>query len=354
MAIFPDLIESANLALDAYGLAGARLSPMDGGLINRTYRVDAAEASYVLQWVNPIFDPRMHDDIEAVTQALAANGLVTPRLVRTLAGELHARALVGAQEGVWRVMTFIAGRTFQRVTSAALAEAAGALVGRFHRAVDAVDCSFHYARTGVHDTPAHLRRLRDSLASHANHAEFAHIAPLAKRILNAADALPPLPATPARAAHGDLKISNVLFEETREAARCLVDLDTLSRMPIAVELGDALRSWCNPLGEEAPDSAVEPALFAAALRGYARGTASLLTAEERGSLVLGMQTIALELAARFCADALEEHYFGWDATRFRTRSEHNRVRATSQLALAESVARSASALEAAARGAFAA
>jgi hypothetical protein len=42
-------------------------------------------------------------------------------------------------------------------------------------------------------------------------------------------------------------------------------------------------------------------------------------------------TIMIELAARFCADALNESYFAWDPVRFPSRSEHNRVRAEGQL-----------------------
>ncbi|MBL8945157.1 MAG: hypothetical protein JNK45_18470, partial [Myxococcales bacterium] len=41
----------------------------------------------------------------------------------------------------------------------------------------------------------------------------------------------------------------------------------------------------------------------------------------------------LELAARFAADALRERYFGWDASRFPARGEHNLVRAKGQWSL---------------------
>ena len=36
---------------------------------------------------------------------------------------------------------------------------------------------------------------------------------------------------------------------------------------------------------------------------------------------------AAQLAARFCADALNESYFGWDQTRFPTASAHNQATA---------------------------
>jgi hypothetical protein len=48
-------------------------------------------------------------------------------------------------------------------------------------------------------------------------------------------------------------------------------------------------------------------------------------------------TVCVELAARFCVDAVEDRYFGWDSERFSSRREHNLVRARGQLALARSV-----------------
>ena len=63
--------------------------------------------------------------------------------------------------------------------------------------------------------------------------------------------VPPLPQTARRHVHGDLKISNLLFRREPLAGVCLVDLDTFAKGSMAFELGDAMRSWCNPLGEDA-------------------------------------------------------------------------------------------------------
>ena len=46
---------------------------------------------------------------------------------------------------------------------------------------------------------------------------------------------------------------------------------------------------------------------------------------------------SLQLAARFCADALNEAYFGWNPEQFASRTEHNQVRAAGQLTVAESL-----------------
>jgi Ser/Thr protein kinase RdoA (MazF antagonist) len=151
--------------------------------------------------------------------------------------------------------------------------------------------------------------------------------------------LPPLPALPPRLCHGDLKLNNVLFAgETppaSEQALCLIDLDTVGPMPLAYELGDAWRSWCNVSGEDATAASIDLEVFRASFAGYASGIGRDLTRAERQALLGGVEWISLELASRFAADALVENYFGWDARRFPGRGEHNLVRARGQFSLHE-------------------
>src|SRR5262249_61491025 len=115
---------------------------------------------------------------------------------------------------------------------------------------------------------------------------------------------------PGGAADGDLKISTVLSTGAGEAP-ALLALAPRGRMPIAFELGDAFRSWCNPLGEDVAETRFDLEVFAAAVAGYAGARA--LAPEEVASLVPGVETIALALAAPFCVDVFEDRYFGWDS-----------------------------------------
>jgi Ser/Thr protein kinase RdoA (MazF antagonist) len=341
--------EPAAILADFGMPAESRVTPVTVGLINRTYLIEPPGARFILQRVNPIFGPDVHLDIEAITAHLEAVGMLTPRLVRTTAGALYTR---DAEGGVWRVLTYVAGRTVSKVTSEPLARAAGALVGRFHRAVSTLAHSFHFTRPGAHDTPKHLGRLAEALAEKRDHPRYAEVAEVGRDILARASKLPDLGGLPPRICHGDLKINNLVFDEALAEGRALLDLDTMGHLTLAVEMGDALRSWCNPAGEDEPASGFDAALFSAAVSGFAGVARGMLTAEEAGALVAGAETIALELASRFCADALYESYFGWDPSRFASRSEHNLVRARSQLAVAAGIAAQRPALTAAAARAF--
>jgi Ser/Thr protein kinase RdoA (MazF antagonist) len=318
---------------------GATARPFGTGLINRTYLVEDGKSRFVLQWVNPIFPVTIHDNIEAVTRHLERKGMWTPHLVHTRTGRL---CLELGEKGVWRLLTHIGGASFDVIGSTRQAQAGGALVGRFHGALDSLDYTFQGQRLGVHDTPKHLQRLREAVSTKPDHRLAAEVRALAAPLLAQAAEMPALPALPDRPCHGDLKFNNLLFAGDRGTAAeepvCLIDLDTIGPASLAFELGDAWRSWCNRNGENNPEALLDLDIFAASLDGYRQGLGRALSVEERTALLLGVEWVSLELAARFGADAVFESYFGWDPKRFAGRGEHNLVRARGQWSLYEALA----------------
>jgi Ser/Thr protein kinase RdoA (MazF antagonist) len=287
----------------------------------------------VLQRLNPIFPPAVNLDIAAVTRHLAAKGLVTPLLVPSRFQEPWF-----AHDGAtWRVLTRVAGMTRDALETTAQAREAGRVLAEFHKAVADLDYTFMSPRLGVHDTARHLRELRAALEEFRDHREIAAIRPLAERVLRLADALPKFPTARDRIVHGDPKISNIVFASDADRGICLIDLDTLARMPVALELGDAMRSWCNPATEDAAAARFSQPLFAAAVEGYAAAGRQLLEPGEWGAIPAATVTITVELAARFCADALRERYFRWDDLRYASATAHNQARARGQLQLAEAM-----------------
>ena len=366
VASIPDAVLSRWSAL-----AGRPAKLHGTGLINQTFLVDGLPPGQprqhegvperaIVQRLHRIFHGHVNEDIEVVTTHLASKGLLTPRILRTDDGALW----VDAEDGAWRALSFIDGHSVDRigraekagptlvgakrsawgVGSLAMAKEAARLVGRFHAALHDLDYAYGFSRGNVHDTTRHLDNLRAALAAHPDHRLHADVASIAETLFAAASALPDLSTLPLRNSHGDLKISNILFDAQGEAL-CLVDLDTLSRMAWAFEMGDALRSWCNAAGEDVADGALDPTIFEAAVRGYASTARVLWTPEEVRSLVPGLQTICLELSSRFLADALNESYFGFDKSRFERRGEHNLLRGRGQWSLFCSVRAQAPALE---------
>lgn len=335
--------------LPRFGLSGGvgvTVTRVEGGLINRTFLVrlppspSQGPTAFVLQLVNPLFHRAIHDNIAAVTAALRRAHVLSPHLVPTFDGQPYLELWPTAEGGeptVWRLMNHIAGTSFDVVEDATQAGAAGAMVARFHRALDGLDHAFVGRRAGVHDTARHLEALERAVSTHPSHRLFPAVRALAEEIRSARRALPELPLLPERICHGDLKFNNLLFAGPHRPesaqALCLVDLDTVGPMALAYELGDAWRSWCNRSGEDQPDASLDLELLAASWEGYRGALGREPSVREREALLLGPDWVSLELAARFAADALTETYFGWDASRFPGRGEHNLVRALGQLSL---------------------
>ncbi len=337
----PPALAVVREVLGAYPkMAAARCTPVAGGLINQTYAVQAARGQFILQRLNPMFDAHIHYNIEAVTRRLSQRGVTTPRLLPTRDGQLWIRATDGA---AWRLMTRVEGTSYHTLSSPAQAHSAGRLVGRFHAALEGLTHAFVGLRRGVHDTVAHRRRLQQALQQHQQHPLYPRVAPLAQQILGSMEQLETLPAVPLCIGHGDLKISNLLFRPidpcavrapatAAEQAHCLIDLDTLAPMPLAHELGDAWRSWCNRATEDAA-AVFDMALFETSLAGYRAGNPGEWSLQQRRALLLGPELISVALAARFAADALFEDYFGWDKRRYARAGQHNLARAKGQYSL---------------------
>lgn len=303
------------------------------GHINQTYFVSSPRSRWVLQRLSSIFAPEVNVDIDAITARLAAAGLTTPRLVRTRNSHLWH---LDADGHCWRLQTFVAGETVERVDSADRARQAGRLLGRFHDALKDDGYAFQQQRLGVHDTVKHLAALKVALVTHGDHRLIAQVRPLADALIERTSALVLPPGLPQRIVHGDPKITNIIFSPDGKAV-ALVDLDTVARMALPLELGDALRSWCNRAAEDQP-GVFDIDFFEAALQGYLEVAGTWIDGDEKQALGSSVDLIACELATRFCADALNESYFGWDSARYCSAGDHNLARAQGQFGLAQSIA----------------
>jgi Ser/Thr protein kinase RdoA (MazF antagonist) len=307
--------------------------------INATYivaRASTGPAPLVLQRLHRVFGAKVHFDIEAVTAHLSARGLMTPRLVPTRSGELWT-VDESPEARVWRALTHVDGVTLHATSDPARLESAAALLGTFHRTLVDLEHQFVHERP-LHDTQRHLTALRAALASERAAAD-SQAQELGARVLRQAEGIRrDFQHFPRRIIHGDPKLSNVMFQrEPSLDACCMIDLDTVGRGHLAYELGDALRSWCNPAGEDTAEPHLHSDAFLSVMRGYARTCPAEVSRLELMSAIDGFETVAVELSSRFAADMIVDNYFGWDALRFASRREHNALRAEGQLALARAI-----------------
>lgn len=313
--------------LSAYDIGKVRsMKPISVGLIHQTYRVRASRGSFVFQRLHPVLaSDAIGKDFFVVTTYLNDKGFPAPKCV------LSSRLKVLTKDGdghVWRVQTFLDGKTYTSVRDPKIAREAGAMFGLFHKTLAGLRYEFK-SRKVLHET----EKIFDAFTKVARRhwksplmadvaADVAFVSQEMNKVL--------LPKTlPLRAVHGDPKISNVLFDAAGKACG-VVDLDTCNRRPLLVEAGDMFRSWCG-LEEDDPENVFRLEIFKAGWKGYAAN--ATMTSRERRLVPLSVATITLELASRFLADYFDDSYFGWDSSRYESRRAHNLARARGQLAL---------------------
>lgn len=304
------------------------------GLINQTWCVTRGSTQTIVQCVNEVFSPRVQDNIQIVSKHLEERGLVSPRLLETRDGALFAELPEGSR---WRVMNKVPGIAFRRCESEDQARSAAMYAARFHNALSDFEAELSPIGFPFHDMAKHMADLQEKLVSHADHVFHSRVLELSKKIEAEVHRLGPVADLPRRVIHGDLKFNNFLFdvEESGESPRAsaLIDLDTLAKMPLYFDMGDAWRSWCNRSVDGDLEASLDMGRFRASAEGYLSTLGFDLLKEERLSLVEALERLSLELCSRFAADVLAESHWSWDPERFDSCAEHNWARAIGQWSL---------------------
>jgi len=303
---------------DANGYA---LTPLHEGNINETLQVQVADGT---SWVLQRLHPRVFPDPEAV---MANMRLVTEHLGREQDQSVRFFQLGTNPEGkdrfidvegcCWRILSYIEGsRTLEQVGNVEQAEAIGRMLGRFHALTAELDPEgLADPLPGFHITPQYLRQYEAQRqvagTMSPNEQQCAEMIermrPLASVLEDARDRLS------RRVIHGDPKVANFLFAQDADRAVSLIDLDTVKPGLLLHDIGDCLRSCCNPLGEGHADPEVTsffPEYFSALMGGYVGQAGALLGRTDREFLVRSAAVISFELGLRFFTDHLGgNHYF---------------------------------------------
>ena len=297
------------------------LAPLGHGNINDTWRVDLAGGTrLVLQRLHPSVFPDLGAvmaNLRIVTGHLGCHtepGIAFFRLVANPQGQ---DLYIDGDGCCWRLLTHIdQTRTLASLTSPAQAEAIGGLLGRFHVLTATLDPGLLTdPLPDFHVTPRYLERY-DAMRGQArgeNEQEaycrdlIEELRPAASLLEQAKDRLS------RRVIHGDPKAANFLFAAGEDRVVSLIDFDTVKPGLLLHDLGDCLRSCCNPLGEQPADpvaTVFAPEFFQALMTGYLRQSGHLLAPRDRELLVAAAALISFELGLRFFTDHLAgDRYF---------------------------------------------
>jgi Ser/Thr protein kinase RdoA (MazF antagonist) len=273
------------------------------------------------------------------TAARASRRWEVPRLLLTKDAHDH---WIDPGGSFWRAISFIeAARSFDTIQDAQHAREVGIALGMFHGLIADLPIE-RLADTleGFHITPRYLCHFDEALtkcgANHSSEVEYGLRFVNQRRawahVLEQAKAQGRLKLRPI---HGDPKVNNVMIDTDTGQAVGIIDLDTVKPGLVHYDIGDCLRSCCNPLGEESEHwEAVrfEPDLCQIILTGYLSRAREFLTAGDFEYLFDAIRLIAFELGLRFFTDYLEGNVY------FKIRHpEHNLARALVQFKLTASI-----------------
>jgi Ser/Thr protein kinase RdoA (MazF antagonist) len=262
-----------------------------------------------------------------------------PRVIPTCDGQDF---YVDPQGNFWRAISYVHGaRSFETIKDTKLAYEVGYALGTFQYLISDLPIeSLADTLEGFHITPRYLQGYDQAFSHNGHHkgAEVRYCLSFVEQrrafaqVLEAAREEGRLKPRPV---HGDPKVNNVMIQEATGRAISLVDLDTVKPGLIHYDIGDCMRSGCNPLGEETENwEAVhfDPDIGAAILEGYLTQACNFLTPADYDYLFDSIRLLAFELGLRFFTDYLAGNVY------FKVRHpQHNLQRALVQFKLTESI-----------------
>ena len=339
--------------------AAQRFNPVDriagirqfgSGNVNDTFLVSTSsnrEKHFILQRINGHVFCRpeliMHNlraFSEHVSKRLTRNPIPgrrweTPRVLLACDSSDH---WIDPGGSFWRAISFIEdSESLDSVVSLSHAAEVGVAVGLFHTLVSDLPVeNLTDTLEGFHITPLYVRRYQEVLEKNGAPASphTAYCIDFIDRRKEFASVLEDAKA------NGKLPLRMI---DTRTGlAVSIVDLDTVKPGLLHYDIGDCLRSCCNPLGEDPgmPDEVrFEPELCQALLRGYFSVAKRFLTKNDSEFIYDSIRLIAYELGVRFFSDYLEGDVY------FKVKDrEQNLRRALVQFRLTESIESQAKAL----------
>ena len=310
------------------------LRPFGNGNINDTYlaiyRNTFTETQVILQRVNRRVFPRpevimsnmheitrhCHEKLEA-DAARGADDRVwqMPRIIKAKDSLDYVTDETG---DVWRVITRImSARAFDVAQGPEHAMECGAALGHFHYLIsDMPPESISDPLPGFHITSGYLAAYDATLESESARA-LLNASMEARRLAKFIEERRGLAVSLERAEkdgelkkrmfHGDPKVNNIMIDDVTGKGTAMIDLDTVSPGLIHMDFGDALRSICNPAGEEETDLAkvvFDEDLCTAFCKGYMREAGAFLTDADRAYLYDSIRLLPFELGLRFFQDYL--------------------------------------------------
>ncbi len=307
------------------------LQKINQGLINATWLIRGKNGKFILQKMSPIFKTSLMKDIQEIQKHLSSRGFITMNFLQT-----NKKKVFSSDGNIfWRAYRYIDGEVYRRMPSAHIAREAGKFLGKLHRELNTrYSYDFTFCRPMKHKVLPIYKKYK-SISRGKKNSEIFKFEP----VINFLPKFELPKILRKNICHGDPKISNFIFNNNpRQKVITMIDFDDVGNTyNLAVEIGDALRSWCKVETGDTVEFSLPRAK--ASLEGYVFGSRGYFTRLESRYLVNALKLNILELATRYAIDYFKNSYFDYDRERYPSRKAHNLVRVKNSIELYHDVCR---------------
>ena len=228
---------------------------VESGLINSTFVLSSSNNSYILQAINTNIFPNYEKGLENILSV--GNWLKRKNYPYSFPLPIKGRYLKVENE-VWRLMPYVKNSiSYNRVSSINQVKSAASCLGEFyHHLSDFNTENLSITLPNFHNGNWIIKKFEEALLN----GEKERLLTVKALINEVEKELPILNkwdkvcnSLPKRVVHYDTKINNFLFNKTTDEVLALIDLDTIMPGCILSDIGDMIRTYSNPVGEESKE-----------------------------------------------------------------------------------------------------
>ncbi len=309
--------------------AGFDIEKLKGGSINETYKVRVEKKPYILQKLNSsIFTKEVVEDMIQVTDYLGLNEIRCPQLLET---KKSGKKYVIENEEIYRMYPFLYGQTPNKFElSNNDLKSLGSYLAEVHKSLERLDYEPKHKIENFHNTQFYI----DKIKTLVNQFEDEEDKECINAMIEVYDKLNKdfmTDVTQNQIIHADPRIENILYDKKFNEFS-LIDFDTIMKGSKFIDIGDLTRSLF--ISEDLDELNYSRKMHDKFIVGYYMTMVKHSQKDERISkkdfmkqCIDATMLISLELAIRFYIDVIEDNYFGFNETKYKTRKEHNIVRA---------------------------
>ena len=330
-------LEFAQSILLGFGLKESIVSikRVESGLINSTFVLNSSNNSYVLQAINTNIFPNYEKGLENILTV--GNWLKRKNYPYSFPLPIKGRYLK-VKNKVWRLMPYVKNSmSYNRVSSLVQVKSAATCLGEFYHLLSDFNAeNLTITLTNFHNGNSITKKFKKAILNGDKKKllltgslinEIEKEWPILKKWDEVCNSLPK------RVVHYDTKINNFLFDKKTDEVLALIDLDTLMPGCVLSDIGDMIRTYSNPLGEESKE--IEKVIcnmevINTIIQAFTNKAA--LQKEEIENLFFGGMAITLMQSVRFLTD-----YLNGDSYYKTSYKDQNLVRAKNQWALYQSM-----------------